>query len=71
VQCLDADIDPAAIPRLLPFTFMCTVLPDGIFTIRLAGEELLRFVEKNPIDQAAGSPPPVAPIWEFADGCVA
>jgi hypothetical protein len=41
VQCLDALIDPAAIPRLLPFTFMCTVLPDGIFTIRLAGEELL------------------------------
>ena len=51
-----ADIDPTAIPKLLPYLFMYNVLPDGTgFTIRLVGEELIHSAGSNPVGQAAGS----------------
>jgi hypothetical protein len=50
------DIDPTAIPKLLPCVFMYTVVADGGgYTIRLAGEELLALVGSNPTGQPAGS----------------
>lgn len=50
------DIDPTAIPKLLPWVFMYNVLADGSgYTIRLAGDELSAFVGSNPIGQPAGS----------------
>jgi hypothetical protein len=45
-----ADIDPAKIPRLLPHIIMYTVATD--YTIRLVGEEIVRFTGRN----ATGSP---------------
>ncbi len=50
------DIDPTAIPKLLPYIFMYDVVAEGGgYTIRLAGEELVRFVGPNPKGQPAGS----------------
>ena len=49
------DIDPSAIPKLLPYLFMYDVMPNGGYSIRLAGEELVRFIGHNPRGQPAGS----------------
>jgi hypothetical protein len=49
------DIDPSAIPKLLPHVFMYEVTADGGYSIRLAGEELVSFIGYNPRGQAAGS----------------
>jgi hypothetical protein len=39
------DIDPTAIPKLLPYVFMYNVVADGGgYSIRLAGEEVVRLV---------------------------
>lgn len=48
------DVDPTQIPKLLPYIFMYNAAPDGGFTIRLAGEELMRFLPRSPVGQAAG-----------------
>jgi hypothetical protein len=38
-----AEIEPAKIPKLLPYIVMYTVLPDGGYTVRLVGEEIVNF----------------------------
>jgi hypothetical protein len=51
-----ADIDPIEIPGLLPYVFLYAVTPAaGDFTIRLAGEEVMRAMGRNPVGQPAGS----------------
>jgi hypothetical protein len=51
-----ADVDPTEIPHLLPFVFLYAVTSStGTFTIRLAGEEVLRSMGRNPVGQPAGS----------------
>ena len=51
-----ADINPTAIPKLLPYVFMYTVLPeDAGFTIRLAGQELVDMAGSNPTGKPAGA----------------
>jgi hypothetical protein len=47
-----ADFDPSAIPALLPHVLMYGVNPDGGYTIRLVGEEVVQFAGRN----AAGGP---------------
>lgn len=47
-----ADFDPSAIPTLLPHVLMYGVNPDGGYTIRLVGEEVVQFAGRN----AAGGP---------------
>lgn len=50
------DIDPAAIPRLLPYIIMYTVMANGSgYTVRLVGEEVVNFVGRNATGQPAGS----------------
>jgi len=50
------DIDPMAIPKLLPFVFMYNVTAEGGgYTVRIAGEELIRFLGSNPKGHPAGS----------------
>ena len=50
-----ADLDPGKIPRLLPYIMMYNVVPGGGYTIRLVGEEVVRFVGRNATGQPAGS----------------
>jgi len=68
-----ADIDPTAIPKLLPYILMYTVMPDGGYAIRLVGEEVVRFVGRNATGEPAGSalPPRAAAILtEILDAVV-
>jgi hypothetical protein len=68
-----ADIDPTAIPKLLPYIMMYTVMPGGGYTIRLVGEEVVRFVGRNATGGPAGSalPPRAAEILkEILDAVV-
>jgi hypothetical protein len=53
-----ADIDPAQIPKLLPHVIMYTVMPDGGYTIRLVGEEIVSFVGRNATGSKAGAAMP-------------
>jgi len=53
-----ADIDPAEIPALLPYIIMYDVAPGGGYTIRLVGEEVVRFVGRNATGSPAGSTMP-------------
>lgn len=46
------DVDPMAIPRLLPYVIMYGVASDGGYTVRLVGEEVVQFAGRN----AAGGP---------------
>jgi hypothetical protein len=60
-----ADIDPMAIPKLLPHIMMYNVLPDGEgYTIRLVGEAVVGFVGRNATGQPAGAalPPRAAAL---------
>ena len=59
-----ADIDPVKIPKLLPHILMYTVVPDGGYTIRLVGEEVVGYVGRNATGEPAGSalPPRAAEI---------
>jgi len=52
------DIDPAAIPKLLPNIFMYDVQGDGRYRIRLVGQEVVEFVGCNGTGAAAGSTMP-------------
>ena len=59
------DIDPSAIPKLLPHLMMYSVAPNGgAYTIRLVGEEVVGFVGRNATGHPAGSalPPRAAEI---------
>jgi hypothetical protein len=50
------DIDPTAIPKLLPYVFMYNVVADGGgYTVRLAGEEIVRLFGPHLTGQPAGS----------------
>jgi hypothetical protein len=49
-----ADIDPMAIPALLPYVLMYDVQPGG-YTIRLVGEAVVDFVGRNGTGNPAGS----------------
>ena len=50
------DIDPTKIPKVLPHVFMYNVAPGGAgYTIRLAGEEVLRFMRPSAMGLPAGS----------------
>ena len=50
------DIDPTKIPKLLPHVFMYNVAAGGAgYTIRLAGEEILRLMRPSAMGLAAGS----------------
>lgn len=59
-----ADFDPVQIPRLLPYLVLYGVEPDGGYTIRLVGEEIVGFVGRNAAGHPAGSalPAPAAVI---------
>jgi hypothetical protein len=50
-----ADIDPAAIPALLPYIIMYDVPEAGRYTIRLVGEEVVNFVGGNATGRLAGA----------------
>jgi hypothetical protein len=50
-----ADIDPTQIPRLLPHIIMYDVAVSGEYTIRLVGEEVVRFVGRNATGGRAGT----------------
>jgi hypothetical protein len=50
-----ADIDPGAIPKLLPYIFMYDVATEGGYTVRLVGEEVVRFVGRNATGLPAGT----------------
>lgn len=50
-----ADVDPTHIPRLLPSIIMYGAAPDGGYTVRLVGEEVVHFVGSNATGQPAGS----------------
>jgi len=52
---LRADFDPTAIPQLLPFVLMYGASPEGGYTIRLVGEELVQFVGRNVTGSPAGT----------------
>jgi hypothetical protein len=53
-----AELDPGKIPRLLPYIIMYNVAPEGGYTVRLVGEEVVRFVGRNATGQRAGSTMP-------------
>jgi hypothetical protein len=60
-----ADLDPTAIPKLLPYIILYNVAPGGGgYTIRLIGEEIVSFVGRNATGYPAGSalPPRAAEI---------
>jgi hypothetical protein len=65
------NIDPTAIPKLLPFIIMYTVVPDGGgYIVRLVGEEVVQFVGRNLTGQPAGSimkPPAAEMIIKILD----
>jgi hypothetical protein len=48
------DVDPMAIPALLPYVIMYDVRPGG-YTIRLVGEAVVDFVGRNGTGNPAGS----------------
>lgn len=54
-----ADIEPAKIPKLLPYIVMYTVLSDGGYTIRLVGEEIVNFTGGNATGRPSGSSLPL------------
>jgi len=58
------EIEPAKIPRLLPYIIMYTVLPGGGFTVRLVGEEIVSFTGGNATGRPSGAslPPRAAEI---------
>ena len=58
------DIDPTAIPKLLPYIVLYTVLPGGGYTVRLVGEEIVTFAGGNATGRPSGSslPPRAAEI---------
>jgi hypothetical protein len=49
------DIDPTDIPALLPYIIMYNVAASGGYTIRLVGEEVVRFVGHNATGGPAGT----------------
>ena len=53
-----ADIDPIEIPALLPYIIMYDVGASGGYTVRLVGEEVVRFVGQNLAGHPAGSTMP-------------
>jgi hypothetical protein len=53
-----SDIDPTAIPGLLPYVIMYDVAADGGYTVRLVGEEVVRFVGSNATGRPAGATMP-------------
>jgi hypothetical protein len=53
-----ADIDPIAIPKLLPHVLMYNVDGPGCYTVRLVGEAVQSFVGKNTTGLPAGSTMP-------------
>jgi len=53
-----ADIDPTAIPRLLPFIVMYNVAEDGNFRVQLVGEEIVQFAGVNGTGGPAGATMP-------------
>lgn len=57
------DVDPMAIPALLPYIIMYDVGPNG-YTIRLVGEAVVDFVGRNGTGGPAGSmlPPQAAEV---------
>jgi hypothetical protein len=59
-----ADIDPVAIPALLPHIVMYDVTANGLYTIRLVGEEVVNFVGRNATGSPAGAimPPRAAEL---------
>ena len=54
-----AEIEPAKIPKLLPYIVMYTVLPGGGYTIRLVGEEIVNFTGGNATGRPSGSSLPL------------
>ncbi len=58
------DIDPAAIPKILPYIIMYNVVVGTGYTVRLVGEEVVNFVGRNLTGQVAGSimEPPAAKL---------
>lgn len=50
-----ADIDPAGIPKLLPYVIMYDVKAEGGYAIRLVGEEVVNFVGRNATGGPAGT----------------
>ena len=58
------DIDPMAIPAVLPYIIMYDVLPNGGYNIRLVGEAVVDFVGRNGTGGPAGSmlPPEAAEV---------
>jgi len=50
-----ADIDPTAIPSLLPYIIMYDVAAGGAYPIRLVGEEVVGFVGRNATGNPAGA----------------
>jgi hypothetical protein len=50
-----ADVDPATIPKLLPHIIMYDVAAEGGYSIRLVGEEVVRFVGRNATGGPAGT----------------
>jgi hypothetical protein len=69
-----ADVDPVAIPKLLPNIVMYTALPEGGYAIRLVGEEVARYAGRNATGEAAGAimPPRAREILvEILDAVVA
>ena len=54
-----AEIEPAKIPKLLPYIVMYTVLPGGGYTVRLVGEEIVNFTGGNATGRPSGSSLPL------------
>jgi hypothetical protein len=69
------DIDPAEIPKLLPYLIMYNVAADaGGYTIRLVGEEVVSFVGRNMTGHPAGvvmTPPSAEVMIKILDAVVA
>jgi hypothetical protein len=59
-----ADIEPAKIPKLLPYIVIYTVLPGGDYIVRLVGEEIVSFTGGNATGRPSGAslPPRAAEI---------
>jgi hypothetical protein len=54
------DFDPVAIPRLLPHLILYGVAPEGGYTVRLVGEEVIQFAGRNAAGGPAGATMPPA-----------
>ncbi|HTV88767.1 MAG TPA: PAS domain-containing protein [Stellaceae bacterium] len=59
-----AEVDPTAIPKLLPYIVMYTRVQPRVYTIRLVGEEVVNFAGRNATGEPAGAimPPRAAAI---------